>query len=126
MKRNWHRACLQRWVWPLTAIARKKAAFLLSGSSSPQLVSQMSESLAGRVARAEMAPLSLSEAWQQAPSKLYSLLTQGAPLADVMAAAAPNLSAQQISSYWFTGGYPEPWLGTSDEFRTPVAAQRLT
>src|SRR3989339_105373 len=95
----------------------QKGRFLLSGSSSPQLVSQISESLAGRVARAEMAPLSLSEAWQQAPSRLYGLLTQGAPLADIVAAAAPQLSAQQVSDYWFAGGYPEPWLSTSDEFR---------
>jgi uncharacterized protein len=52
----------------------RKGRFLLSGSSSPELVKQISESLAGRAARLEMAPLSLSEAWQIPPSSLYSLL----------------------------------------------------
>ena len=49
----------------------KKGRFLLSGSSSPELVKKISESLAGRVARLEMAPLSLAEAWQLPPSRLY-------------------------------------------------------
>ena len=43
----------------------KKGRFILSGSSSPELVKQISESLAGRVALIEMAPLSVSEEWRQ-------------------------------------------------------------
>lgn len=95
----------------------RKGRFILSGSSSPDLVKQISESLAGRVALLEMAPLSLSEAWQQAPSKLYALLTQGAPLTEIQAATTPTLSVQQVHDYWFAGGYPEPWLSGSDAFR---------
>lgn len=95
----------------------KKGRFLLSGSGSPQLVRQISESLAGRVARAEMAPLSLAEAWQLPPSPLYRLLTKGASSAEIEAAAAPRLSLKQVRDYWFAGGYPEPWLSGDDEFR---------
>lgn len=95
----------------------RKGRFVLSGSGSPDLVRQISESLAGRVARVEMAPLCLSEAWQQPPSALYILLAQGAPLPEIQAAAAPRLSAQQVRDYWFAGGYPEPWLASSEEFR---------
>lgn len=65
----------------------KKGRFLLTGSSSPDLVRHISESLAGRVARVEMAPLSLSEAWEQPPSALYALLSQGASVAELQAAA---------------------------------------
>lgn len=96
----------------------RKGRFLLSGSSSPELVKQISESLAGRVARLEMAPLSLSEAWQLPPSSLYPLLTKGAPIADIHAAAAARLSVLQVRDYWFQGGYPEPWLSGSEEFRS--------
>lgn len=96
----------------------RKGRFLLSGSSSPELVKQISESLAGRVARLEMAPLSLSEAWQLPPSPLYSLLANGAPMADIQAASAARLTLQQVRDYWFQGGYPEPWLNGNEAFRT--------
>ena len=96
----------------------KKGRFLLSGSSSPELSRQMSESLAGRVARAEMSPLSLSEAWQLPASAFYRLLQQGAPASDVFMAATERLSLKQVQDYWFAGGYPEPWLSDSEEFRS--------
>lgn len=95
----------------------QKGRFLLSGSSSPELARQMSESLAGRVARIELAPLSLAEAWQLPASTLYRLLTQNAPMPDILAAAAARLTVQQVQDYWFAGGYPEPWLSDSEEFR---------
>jgi predicted AAA+ superfamily ATPase len=95
----------------------KKGRFLLSGSSSPDLVRHISESLAGRVARLEMAPLSLSEAWQLPLSPLYHLLSQGANMADLLAAAAARLNLQQVHDHWFAGGYPEPWLNNSNTFR---------
>lgn len=96
----------------------RKGRFLLSGSSSPELVKQISESLAGRVARLEMAPLSLPEAWQLPPSRLYPMLTEGAAMAAIQAAAAARLKAAQVRDYWFQGGYPEPWLSGDEEFRS--------
>lgn len=96
----------------------RKGRFLLSGSSSPELVKNMSESLAGRVARLEMAPLSLAEAWQLPPSRLYPMLARGATIKDIAAAAVARLTAQQVRDYWFQGGYPEPWLSGSEEFRS--------
>jgi predicted AAA+ superfamily ATPase len=96
----------------------KKGRFIVSGSSSPELVKQISESLAGRVGLIEMAPLSVSEAWQQPPSRLYALLAQGAPVTELQAAMdSPPLSAQQVRDYWFAGGYPEPWLSQNATFR---------
>ena len=95
----------------------KKGRFVLTGSSSPDLVRHISESLAGRMARVEMAPLSLTEAWQQPASALYALLSQGASIETLQAAATPNLSVQQVRQYWFAGGYPEPWLNSSEVFR---------
>src|SRR5450830_1852617 len=88
----------------------KKGRFLLSGSSSPELARQMSESLAGRVARVELSPLNLSEAWGLPASTLYPLLTQSVSPDAILAAAATRLSLQKVQDYWFAGGYPEPWL----------------
>lgn len=95
----------------------RKGRFLLSGSSSPELVKQISESLAGRVARLEMAPLSLAEAWQLPPSRLYPMLAAGAPINDIQAAATSRLTVLQVRDFWFHGGYPEPWLSGNEEFR---------
>jgi len=95
-----------------------KGRFLLSGSSSPELVKQISESLAGRVARLEMAPLSLSEAWQVPPSRLYPLLAEGATIESIQVAATARLSVLQVRDYWFQGGYPEPWLSENEAFRS--------
>ena len=74
----------------------KKGRFLLSGSSSPELVKQISESLAGRVARLEMGPLTLAEAWQLPTSPIYALLAKGAAIADIHTAASARLSAQPL------------------------------
>jgi len=95
----------------------KKGRFLLAGSSSPELTRHMSESLAGRVARVELSPLSLAEAWQLPASPFYRLMTQQTPPPDILAAAAARLTVQQVHDYWFAGGYPEPWLSNSEEFR---------
>ena len=97
---------------------QRKGRYLLSGSSSPELVKQISESLAGRVAHVELGPLSLSEAWQLPASPLYSLLGAGAPAADIYGAAQGRLTASQVRDYWFAGGYPEPWTHASEEFRS--------
>ena len=96
----------------------KKGRFLLSGSSSPELARQMSESLAGRVARAELSPLSLSEAWGLPASPLYLLLTQTTSPEAILAVAAARLTLQQVQSYWYSGGYPEPWLSQDETFRS--------
>jgi len=96
----------------------RKGRFLLSGSSSPELVRHISESLAGRVARLEMAPLSLSEAWQHPPSGFYPMLVEGAGIEDIQASVTPRLTIAQVRDYWFQGGYPEPWLSQDEQFRS--------
>jgi predicted AAA+ superfamily ATPase len=95
----------------------KKGRFVLSGSSSPELVTRISESLAGRVALVEMSPLTLAEAWRLPPSPLFDMLARGAAPAETLAAATPRLTVSQVDNYWFHGGYPEPWLADDDEFR---------
>ncbi|MDP2810854.1 MAG: ATP-binding protein [Rhodocyclaceae bacterium] len=94
-----------------------KGRFVLSGSSSPDLAKNITESLAGRVGLAELAPLTPSEAWRLPASGLYGLLAGGAMVADIMAAGQPRLSPRQVLDAWFHGGYPDPWLSNDEEFR---------
>lgn len=94
-----------------------KGRFMLSGSSSPDLAKHIAETLAGRIGLAELAPLSLAEAYRLPPSPLYELLARQAKPDDIAAAGVPRLDLRQVLEHWFQGGYPEPWSNTDPEFR---------
>ena len=98
--------------------SRREAAgrFVITGSSSPELLSAIVESLAGRIAIIEMAPFSLAEAYELPPSPLYGLIAARAPLAD-LAQLQPRLTLEQCADYWLHGGYPEPWIKNTPRFR---------
>jgi uncharacterized protein len=96
----------------------RKGRFVITGSSSPNLVRGISESLAGRVGIIEMAPFSLCEAFACASSPLTDwLVASPSSLADLHHALAPSLTIADAHDYWLSGGYPEPWLSKSDDFR---------
>ena len=105
----------------IDAARAQKGRFVLSGSSSPELTRNIAETLAGRIGLAELAPLSLAEAYRLPASPLYALLARRAAsadiAADVVAAAAPRLDLRQVLEHWFHGGYPEPWINDDAEFR---------
>ncbi|MGB1110681.1 MAG: ATP-binding protein, partial [Gammaproteobacteria bacterium] len=90
--------------------------FVITGSSSPELLSAISESLAGRIAIIEMGPFSLAEAYALPPSPIYELLAGRAPLAE-LSSLQPRLTLEQTTAYWLHGGYPEPWLKDTPRFR---------
>jgi predicted AAA+ superfamily ATPase len=78
----------------------------------------VSESLAGRVAIVEMAPLSFAETGQTSASAFFDALRTGRIAAtDLADALRPNATLAEIHQYWMQGGYPEPWLKTSPRFR---------
>ena len=85
-----------------------KGRFVVTGSSSPHLLTRMSESLAGRVALMELSPLAMAEAWQLPPSRLYTTLAGREPIPKVIAAAQTRLSLPHVFEFWFHEGYPEP------------------
>lgn len=101
----------------IDAQRQRKGRFVLTGSSSPDLVRSLSESLAGRVAILEMSPFSLSEAYGLSPSKLPGLLRESVPPADWPQALKVRLDPQQVQKFWMQGGYPEPWVEGKDRFR---------
>ncbi len=86
--------------------------YLISGSSSPQLLKNISESLAGRVAIYEMGGLMANEAYAQSPSSLYECILQKKP--EALFDLPVRFDTQQLSALCYYGGYPEPFLKRQD------------
>ena len=93
-----------------------RGRFVITGSSSPELLSSISESLAGRVAIIDMGPFSLAEAYELPPSPVLAMLA-GRAAANDLANVPARLSLGQVTDYWLHGGYPEPWIKNSQRFR---------
>ena len=94
----------------------QKGRFILTGSSSSEILHNISESLAGRITIIELGTLKANEYYQQPLSKFYQLFEQ--PLKkDNVIIHSPSLSIQQIQNFWFLGGYPEPILGDQSFYR---------
>ncbi|SFG62055.1 ATP-binding protein [Pedobacter insulae] len=79
---------LFRQLRPIIDQHRTVGRFILTGSASPSLVKGVSESLAGRIAFAEMAPVNLLEAID---------------------------SGISIEQHWFRGGFPTALTSASDQ-----------
>ncbi|MDP7357353.1 MAG: ATP-binding protein [Pseudomonadales bacterium] len=86
--------------------------YLISGSSSPTLLKNISESLAGRIAIYELNPLTFEDALGLQPSPFYSLLIEQD--LDAIAGLKPRYTRAQLFDLSFNGGYPEHYLKRQD------------
>jgi predicted AAA+ superfamily ATPase len=92
--------------------------FVITGSSSPALLTSISESLAGRVAMVEMAPLSFAETRQEFDSAFFdALLTRALDGTWHETLSRPLATLADVHRYWLYGGYPEPWIKANARFR---------
>ncbi|MCP4272268.1 MAG: ATP-binding protein [Gammaproteobacteria bacterium] len=91
--------------------------YLLTGSSSPQLLTAISESLAGRVGIIEIAPLTLSETINVKTPNLLTLFNGSCSPDKIIKMATSESEPEEIDDYWLNGGYPEPWLRNTGRFR---------
>jgi predicted AAA+ superfamily ATPase len=84
--------------------------FLLTGSSSPELVRHASESLAGRIGIVELSPLKMNEIYGTPLPRFYRLFDSplDATSCDYLRSLAPERSYKEITNTWLSGGYPEP------------------
>lgn len=88
---------------------RKTAGrYLLTGSSSPEIVKGLTESLAGRIATVELSPFKAAEFYDGMLPPIYNLLTQPNPDVDALLNLRPLLDVEQVYDHWLYGGYPEP------------------
>lgn len=88
---------------------QKKGRFILTGSSSPDILHHISESLAGRLAIVELGTLKANEYYQKPLSAFYKLFTKGLNKKNIPS-GAPPISLEKLQMIWLYGGYPEPLL----------------
>ncbi len=91
----------------------EKGRFLLTGSSSPAIVSGITDSLAGRIATVELWPFKQTEYTEKPLSGLYGLLADKATKAADFLQLAPETTPAQSMNIWFLGGFPEPLLAAA-------------
>ena len=94
-----------------------KGRYVITGSSSPELLGSISESLAGRIGIIELSPLTLSEIFgpEDPTNSFFNIFTGSAP-EDVFSKLKARSSIKELHQYWFKGGYPELWLEDNPHF----------
>ncbi len=84
----------------------RKGRFLLTGSSSPELLSRVSETLAGRIGILELSSLKASERYSKNLPAFYGYL-KGNPRPNDFLSLKAQLSYGQLESFFLEGGLPE-------------------
>ena len=95
----------------------RNGRFVITGSSSPDLTREVSESLAGRIGLIEMSPFSLAEAILEPPSPFFSGLSEGWEPERFVKELTPRAEIRKLHEYWLWGGYPQPWVEGGVRFR---------
>lgn len=96
---------------------KKNGQFIITGSSSPELLKNISESLAGRVAIFEIEPLAINEIQNKPRSKFYKNLIELTAPKEMKFEEKTKKSKETVLSTLFYGGYPEILLDRSKRFR---------
>lgn len=87
----------------------QKGRFIVTGSSSPELLTNLSESLAGRVGILEVDTLKCNEFYKTNLSSFYDIFQE--PLSKSnLKLEKPLCTLEQVRYFWLKGGYPEPLL----------------
>jgi predicted AAA+ superfamily ATPase len=96
----------------------RRGRFVITGSSSPDLLRSISDTLAGRIGIIEMAPFSCAEVHPaKGPSLMGMIADRKVKAGDIADALRPRADLAAAHEYWFRGGYPEPWVEGSERFR---------
>lgn len=88
---------------------------MLTGSSSTEFLTKVSESLAGRVAIVELGTLKANEYYDQPLSPFYDVFFAKLDAARVPT-TLPPMTSDQMQRIWLKGGYPEPVLQGDETF----------
>lgn len=86
---------------------QQNGRFIITGSSSPEILHNVSESLAGRVAIIELGTLKANEYYRQPLSPLYDVFTQRLNK-DALPKGKALRQPVEIQNFWYLGGYPDP------------------
>lgn len=99
----------------IDANREQKGRFIITGSSSPLLNAQLSDSLAGRVGILNIRPLKANEYYATPLSKFYDIFNK-IPTKANLNIGEQTLTNQQMRYCWLYGGYPEPLLKNDPSF----------
>lgn len=88
----------------------QKNRFLLTGSSSPNLIKHTSETLAGRVGLIPLGTLKANERFGYDLSPLYKVITNKLDPHELVSQDNHKITREQMLSSWLHGGYPEPTI----------------
>jgi predicted AAA+ superfamily ATPase len=95
---------------------KKKGRFIVTGSSSPEIIKGLTESLAGRIATIEMSPFKTNEAVSKSLSPIYSMINKGLNKPEELLDLKSNYSLNITLKNWFRGGFPEPLIEDNEIF----------
>ena len=93
---------------------RESGRFLLTGSSSPDLLREAGDSLAGRIAIVEVGTLKINETAQLPLPSFYHLLERELSRETLQEIRALECPVPDVLPYFLRGGYPEPALFADD------------
>lgn len=99
----------------IDANRQRNGRYLITGSSSPDLLKHVSETLAGRVAIVELSTLKANEFNLQPLSRFYQLFNTTLNKDNLVCGPAP-LSNEQMQQVWLRGGYPQAVLHTDEHY----------
>jgi len=94
----------------------KPGRFIITGSSSPELLTHISETLAGRIATIELGTLKANEIFDKPLSPIYQLFEKELSPTFFDHLPPATLDLNNILHAWCQGGYPEPVLKKSKIF----------
>ncbi|MCK5883771.1 MAG: ATP-binding protein, partial [Bacteriovoracaceae bacterium] len=91
--------------------------FILTGSSSPELIKNVTETLAGRVAIVELSPFKSNENNQKIIPDFYSIFNNEFSISNIddLLNLVPRIDQKTLFKNFLKGGYPTP-AGTDDDF----------
>jgi len=97
---------------------KNKNRFLLTGSSSLELLKNVSESLAGRVGLIELGTFKANETYAIGLPDFYEIFSEelNHTTIDFLKGLEPEISHDQLMQAFLRGGYPEPVLEKNDQF----------
>ncbi len=97
---------------------QRKNRFLITGSSSLELIKNVSESLAGRIALIELGTFKANEKYELDLPEFYNIFDADLSEAtiDSLKNLKPGITHDQLMEVFLGGGYPEPVLENSDRF----------
>lgn len=91
----------------------RKGRFVVTGSSSSDLLQSISESLAGRIATIELGTSKANEIFEKPLSQFYRLFSGKLDRNFFNILDDATLTLDHIQRAWLRDGYPEPMVGIS-------------